>query len=432
MLYDDDMLPVPGDGVHPAERVSAVDVSHSAFTILGIRPAARACPHRRRRAAERPAGRRALARVLATAIRRRSSHRRPADSPGGRHQRRPSSACLRRARTFSTRRRTSGCRITSIRTLAPINNHTHHAIGLLKPGVTVEAAAADIKRLQDRFAADHPTRTTRGFIEKTGFAMHVTSLRDHVIGETIVRALWLLFAAVGLVLLIAAANVANLFLVRIDARRREVAVRTALGAGRAHLAVYYLSESVLLALAAAAGAVALGAGLLHVALLIAPQTLPRLAEVALDWRSVAFCVATAAAFGILFGIAPAWIGERRCRDAARCGPRSHDVASPRARAAGTRVVAGWTRGRAALRCGAGDEELRATRARAARVRSGRRRVDGRDSAEHAVSLVSRSRALLARVDSSASEALPGVVRAGATEALPLADRLRVHVAFTPT
>ncbi|MGH7616505.1 MAG: FtsX-like permease family protein, partial [Gemmatimonadaceae bacterium] len=203
---------------------------------------------------------------------------------------------------------------------APQNNHTHMAIGLVKPGVTVEAAAADLERLQDQFAKDHPNVYWKGFIEKTGFSIHVTSLRDYVIGATIARALWLVFAAVGLVLLIAAANVANLFLVRLDARRREVAVRTALGAGRAQLAVYYLSESLLLSFAAAAGAIALGSALLHVVVSIAPQTLPRLAEVSLDWRSVAFCVSVALAFGIAFGLIPlasARVDVASLRDAGR-------------------------------------------------------------------------------------------------------------------
>src|SRR5262249_36100615 len=133
---------------------------------------------------------------------------------------------------------------------------------------------------------------------------NVTWLRDFVVGSAVVKTLWILFAAVGFVLLIAAANVANLFLVRIDARRREMAVRTALGADRAHLAVHYLSESVLLALVAAAGAVALGYGLLHVITALAPQSLPRLDEVAFDARSIPFCIVAALAFGIVFGALP--------------------------------------------------------------------------------------------------------------------------------
>jgi predicted permease len=186
----------------------------------------------------------------------------------------------------------------------PQNNHTHHAIGLLKRGVTLEAATADIKRVQDRMAAEYPNVYSPWFIERTGFGSDVQWLRDMVVGQMAVRVLWLLFAGVAFVLLIAAANVANLFLVRIDARRRESAVRSALGASRSHLAAHYLSESLLLSLVAALAAVALAAGLLQVVLTIAPQSLPRLQEVSLDWRGIAFCVATALAFGIVFGILP--------------------------------------------------------------------------------------------------------------------------------
>jgi predicted permease len=187
---------------------------------------------------------------------------------------------------------------------SPQNNHTHRAIGMLKPGVTVEAAAADIKRLQQRLQDEYPNVYSKGFIDRVGFSMNVTSLRDFVVGSGIVKTLWILFAAVGFVLLIAAANVANLFLVRIDARRREMAVRTALGADRAHLAVHYLAESLLLALVAAAGAIVLGYGLLNMVTALAPQLLPRLDEVAFSARDIAFCVASALVFGTVFGLLP--------------------------------------------------------------------------------------------------------------------------------
>ena len=187
---------------------------------------------------------------------------------------------------------------------APQNNHTHKAIGVLKRGVTLEAATADIKRLQQQLQQEYPKVYSPSFIERVGFSMNVTWLRDSVVGAGVVKTLWILFAAVGFVLLIAAANVANLFLVRIDARRREMAVRTALGADRAHLAVHYLTESVLLSLVAAAGAVALGYGLLQLIVALAPQSLPRLDEVAFDARGIAFCVASAIAFGAVFGLLP--------------------------------------------------------------------------------------------------------------------------------
>src|SRR5207342_2819613 len=155
-----------------------------------------------------------------------------------------------------------------------------------------------------RMIVDQPGTYPPRFLTQTGFAVFARSLQDEVIGPRVRKALWIAFAAVGLVLLIAAANVANLFLVRIDARRREMAVRTALGADRAHLAVHYLTESVLLSLVAAAGAIAIGYGLLHLIVALAPQSLPRLDEVAFDMRGIAFCVASAIAFGVVFGLLP--------------------------------------------------------------------------------------------------------------------------------
>src|SRR5206468_5026661 len=119
-----------------------------------------------------------------------------------------------------------------------------------------------------------------------GFLVRATWLQHQLVGDKVTRALWILFGSVAVVLLIAAANVANLFLVRIDARRREVAVRAALGADRTHLAVHFLTESMIIAAAAAAAAIILGDVLLHVVLAIAPRSLPRLDEVTFGGPSV--------------------------------------------------------------------------------------------------------------------------------------------------
>jgi len=156
------------------------------------------------------------------------------------------------------------------------NNHTWSAIGRLKPGVSAADAERDLAPLTSRLPEVFPNVYGRNWNQSTGFRTAVQPLRDAVVGDMLTRALWTLFSAVALVLLIAAANVANLFLVRLDARRRERALRTALGADRAHLAWNYLSESMLLAVVAAVSAVAVAQVLLRVLLAAAPSELPRL------------------------------------------------------------------------------------------------------------------------------------------------------------
>jgi predicted permease len=189
------------------------------------------------------------------------------------------------------------------------NNHTWSAIGRLKPGITAALAERDLAPLTNRLPEVFPTVYGRNWIASTGFRTAVVPLRDAVVGEMLTRALWTLFAALALVLLIAAANVANLFLVRLDARRREGALRTALGAGRAQLARQYLTESLLLTAVAAGAAVALAQIMLRVVLSVAPSDLPRLAEVRLSGAAIAFAGGAALLAGVAFGVLPL-IGDR--------------------------------------------------------------------------------------------------------------------------
>lgn len=302
-LYDFETSVIPGDGDHPAERIPALLVSANIFNLIGVRPEI----GRLLRSEEE------LDKLARSAMITHGYWQRRFGGDPGVIGRRISIGGEASVEIVGVLPPNASLPETKADLWLPNylnpndppqNNHTHHAIGLLKPGVSIDAAAADIKRMQDDFAARYPRVYSQTFIDRVGFAMNVTSLRDSVVGATIVRALWLLFGAVGLVLLIAAANVANLFLVRIEARRREVAVRTALGAGRSQLAVHYLTESMLLSLVAALGAIAIGYALLHTVLAIAPQSLPRLDEVTFDWRSVAFCLTVAALFGVVFGLLP--------------------------------------------------------------------------------------------------------------------------------
>jgi predicted permease len=184
------------------------------------------------------------------------------------------------------------------------NSHQYSGIGRLKAGVTFEAAQRELTGIMNDFPAKIPNAYSKNFLKSFNFRVGVTALRDEVLGPQLARTLWVLFGAVAVVLCIACANVANLFLVRMESRRRESAIRTALGADRFQMTAHFLSESLLLTLSAAAGGLLLAQIGLSAIIAIAPRDVPRLATVQLGATSVVFAVGLALAAGILFGLLP--------------------------------------------------------------------------------------------------------------------------------
>ena len=167
-------------------------------------------------------------------------------------------------------------------------------IARLREGATVETARTEITALIQDLSRRVPNQS--------GMASAAVPLQQAIVGR-IANTLWILLASAGLVLLIACANVANLFLVRSETRQREVAVRRALGAGRRNIARYFFSESVLLAVVGGAVGVALAWFGVQLLVVFGPATLPRLNEVRIDGVVLVFSLAlsliSAAAFGII-------------------------------------------------------------------------------------------------------------------------------------
>ena len=168
----------------------------------------------------------------------------------------------------------------------------------LKPGVTPAQAKAALEPLYERSVTFVPPR----FQKMVG--LRVRSVRDRQVQDARLAS-WILLGAVGAVLLIACANVANLLLARVAGRRRELAVRAALGAGRGRLIRQTLTESLVLALMGGIAGCVLAGLLLKLFVLIAPQGIPRLDRAALDLRVLLFTVGASLISGALFGMAPA-------------------------------------------------------------------------------------------------------------------------------
>ena len=173
------------------------------------------------------------------------------------------------------------------------------------------------------------------YLDTWKIAPALRPLKADVIG-TVGDTLWVVMAMIGLVLVIACANVANLLLVRGEQRRRELAVRAALGAGSWRIARGLLAESLLLALGGGLIGVAVAYGALELLLWLAPPRLPRLDEIVLDGRALAFTFVVTLVAGLSFGLAP----MLRARGGATRAPR---CAAAAARAAGAPSTALRTR-----------------------------------------------------------------------------------------
>ena len=180
--------------------------------------------------------------------------------------------------------------------------HYLSAIGRLRDGVTVAQASADVDRIEQDLARQFPDKIA-------GYTVRAVPLLDAIVG-TVQRPLLVLFGAVGFVLLIACVNVSNLLLARATTRTGEIAVRAALGAGRARLVRQLLAESLVRSVAGGAAGLLLASWGVRALLAVAPPDLPRAATVSMDGGVLAFSLGLSVLAGMLFGLAPAIVGSR--------------------------------------------------------------------------------------------------------------------------
>ena len=180
--------------------------------------------------------------------------------------------------------------------------HYLEGIGRLAPGVTFEQARDEAMQVSATLGQQYPDTNKN-------WRTRMVPLHESLIGKSR-QTLWVLLGAVGFVLLLACANVANLLLARAITRQREIAIRSALGAGRSRLIRQLLTESLVLAFAGAALGLLLATWGVELLALQIPKSVPMIRELSVDGRVLAFTAAIAVATGVLFGLAPALIASR--------------------------------------------------------------------------------------------------------------------------
>jgi putative ABC transport system permease protein len=191
------------------------------------------------------------------------------------------------------------------RNKAFLGQFNYPGIARLKPGVTIEQASADIARMIPIALHSFPPQPglTVKVFEDVRLAPKLKYLKQALVGD-VARTLWVLMGTLSVVLLIACANIANLFLVRAEGRRNELAVRAALGARWGDIARALLTESMLLGVLGGVLGLALACGAIRLLVAIAPANLPRLSEISINPVVVLFTFGTALITGLVFGIIP--------------------------------------------------------------------------------------------------------------------------------
>ena len=212
-------------------------------------------------------------------------------------------------------------------------------IARLKPGVTIAQANADLARMLPIWMNSWPYRGNPRIYETWRITPDLRPLKQEVVGN-VGEILWVVMGTIGMVMLIACANVANLMLVRAEARQHELAIRAALGAAWRRIVREMLIESVLLGLMGGAAGIALAYAGLRLLMAIGPANLPRLTEISLDARALAFTLVLSLVSGLLFGLIPAlkYAGPRASL-ALRSAGRTASVSRARHRARNLLVVA---------------------------------------------------------------------------------------------
>ena len=222
-----------------------------------------------------------------------------------------------------------------------VGNFSYQGLARLKPGVTIAQANADVARMLpltvERFPL--PPGFTRQMFDEARLGPLVRPLAEDVTGD-IGQMLWILLGTVGIVLLIACANVANLFLVRAEGRQQELAIHSALGASRARITWELLSESLTLAVLGGLAGLGLAYAAIQALGAVAPDGLPRIEEIGIDLPVLAFTVVISLLAGLLFGVIPVLKFARpQLAGALKEGGRASSAGKARHRARNTLVVA---------------------------------------------------------------------------------------------